>query len=144
MAEYLPMIREPEYAGFRIIISSLPRFWSDWRKQHDERVLERIRAVGVAPTQPALGHIRPAPPPAEWSAWISGRSRTRPAKRSKRSCCQCSSLRPNAASRWQPLGRGQRLLCQHRSFRASFSNPSLCCERSLAYVIAVGLVVPRQ
>ena len=49
MAEYLPMIREPEYAGFRIIISSLPRFWSDWRKQHDERVLERIRAVGVAP-----------------------------------------------------------------------------------------------
>lgn len=43
------MIRESEYAGFRIIISSLPRLWSDWRKQHDERVQERIRAVGVPP-----------------------------------------------------------------------------------------------
>jgi hypothetical protein len=49
MAEYLPMIHEPEYAGLRMIISSFPRFWSDWRKQHDERILERIRAVCVAP-----------------------------------------------------------------------------------------------
>ena len=46
---YLPIIREPEYDGFRKIVPVLPKLYSDWQRQRDAAVQGRIGAVGVPP-----------------------------------------------------------------------------------------------
>jgi hypothetical protein len=49
MAKYLPIIREPEYDGFKVIVPILPKLHSEWQRQHDAAVQGWIRDAGVPP-----------------------------------------------------------------------------------------------
>jgi hypothetical protein len=66
VAEYLPIIREAEYDGFKVIIPTLPRLYSEWKKRHEQAVQKQIRDVGVPPRLIMVSL-------SEFAAWCGGR-----------------------------------------------------------------------